>query len=1205
MIHLSSRLAWHDAGWNGRVCNAPHLNGSCIANQLIREQRNDAQERKEAGVPIAKLQGWQPPCARDLNAFSPIPFVLPHTDPLDRGFLKPVNEEVPPFSSLPAPYRWLLEANFRDICEAEGLSIRGPDNPDKEWGWVYEPDRQFELLNHFWGKLKAHEGDALVFYYVNHGNPIDEEAHRIVVGVSRIKQVGPQLYFDGEDEEGRQYPIWTRAVEHDPEQGFLLPYHDYLREGYDMTAITCHVPREAMLAFSYVGEHVTDDMAVGILERLIQSVTAVHQENKVLGPWSQRLSWLNDRLADVWHERGPYPGIGSVLQHLGCKQGMAFHRLELKNAVREGTDPWQKVQAILNGKIPPPPAYADDFRRARLAWSALGRKPVRQELLSTLVRFELSLEQVKRISDPDERRIAGIDFDEAALIANPYLVAESDLGTTESIPVTLDSIDRGMMPSGDAALFIPPEQIVAHDDQRRVRATAVHVLRTAGDEGDTLLSLSDLLERIRARFPKQRACRPDRDLFVADAPFYQDRLWLQLDESPQLAALQPLRELETLLAQQVKGRARRRNSPPQPPIDWQKALRQRFGDPQTERESVALQEKEQALETLFLRRLSVLTGGAGTGKTSALRIFLQALEQAEGKKQIFLLAPTGKARVRLSTETERNAFTIHQFLLKHGWLRPSSFTLMEQGSGTPSAPTVIIDECSMVSTDLMGTLFKALNLGLVQRLILVGDPNQLPPIGPGRPFVDIVNWLEENQPDCVAHLRTTMRTADDAEVGPGQSIGLALADGYRSSGVNPADDELLSRLARETQIGDLEVHFWDDHDDLQYKLHERIEELLEIVEPGDYKSFNASLGITAKPWKQADWKGAERWQILSPVRMHAHGTEDLNRTIQLAYRGGLLNMAQRKSRTPRPFGEQMIVYTDKVIQTVNHRHKGWPPDKGLDYVANGEIGIVTSTRRNEYGDHLQVGYSTQEGVTYRYYRRSVEENLELAYALTVHKAQGSDFEIVFLILPKEAATLSRELLYTGLTRFRKRLVLLVERDTGVLEALRAPENSDTHLRNTFMFTLSLRPDETRGAIYPQGLIHRTAKGVLVRSKSEVIVAQMLDELGLDWEYEQKLAAPDDPLDFRLPDFTIGFMGDIYYWEHLGMLSVPAYREGWERKRAWYTEKLGIPVVGPGGDGQELSDDHYGPLVITSVDDAQGGIDVPVLKQLVRKYILLQ
>lgn len=1207
MIHLSSRLAWHDNGWNGCVCRQPHLNASCIVNQLIREERDNDKERLHAEKPIAVLDNWFPPCSRDINAFSPTSFPLTHTDPLKRRFLKPIVEEIPPYASLPAPYRWLREENFRDVCEAEGLQIRGPESLERqrqETGWVYEPDRQIPLLNRFWGKLKESEGQSLVFFYVNQGNPLNEEEQRLLVGVSRIKKIGPQLFFDGTDDQNRQYPIWTRHVIHDHEQGFLLPYHDYLREGHDPTNILCPVPHEAIVAFSFVGEHVSDDLAVGILERLIQSVTNIIQENKVVGPWKQRLYWLNDRLSEVWTNRGPYPGIGSVLQYLGCKQGTAFHRIELKNAVKTGEDPWKYVQAILNGEATPPRQYADDFQKARLSWSALGRKPIRQALMNTLVRFELTPEQVQRISNADDRAQAGIQATEQELIDNPYLIYEMDLGTAKSTPVSLDSIDRGMVPQKDAALFIKPEDIIADDDRRRVRALAVDVLRTAANNGDTLLTLTELFQEIRGRFPESRGCRPDRDIFLYDAPFHQERLWLSTDETPQLAALKPLHQHEVFIAQQITRRAARQNLQAST-IDWYMALQRYFGEPQSDREELALQEKARALEKLFTQRISVLTGGAGTGKTSALRIFLEQLEKTEGKRGLYLLAPTGKARVRLATKTRHNAFTIHQFLFKFNWFLPELLVLKEEGGGTSSAPTVIIDECSMVPTDLLGTLFKAVKLDLVTRLILVGDPNQLPPIGPGRPFVDIVNWLQANQPQCVAQLSTTMRTNDDAEVGPGKSMGLAFADGYRSDIVNPADDEILSRLVRDGQVGDLEVHFWQDHDQLEYLLNQRLGGLLGIKEPGDYASFNKSLGISSKPDKQTDWKGVESWQILSPLRTHAFGTEEINRRIQMAYRAGLLRQAQRRMKgIPRPFGDQLIIWSDKVIQIMNRRHEAWPrSNDNLNYIANGEIGVVTNTRHNDWGDYLQVGFSTQDGVTYRYMRGAVNENLELAYALTVHKSQGSDFEIVFLIIPKEATTLSRELLYTGLTRFRKQLVLFIEKDTNTLELLRLPQYSATHLRNTFMFNLSIRADVEHEATFAQGLIHRTGKGVLVRSKAEVIVAQVLDDLELDWEYERKLAAPDDPRDFRLPDFTVGFMGDIYFWEHLGMLSLPTYREGWDRKRRWYEERLGYPVVGPGGNSSADLAGYYGPVVITSAENDDGGIDVPALKQLARKYIL--
>lgn len=1204
MVHLSIRLSWHDVGWDGRVCIQPHLNASCVVNDNIRDHRDERLERAHAGKRIIDLDGWLPPCSRDITAYAPFSFPIVHSDPLERPFLRSITETLPPYTCLPAPYRWMREENFRNICEAEGLSIRSSDNLDKDRGWVYEPDRQRALLDQFWARVKEGEDEALIFFYVNHGNPINESATRLVVGVGRLKQVGPQLFFDGMDNRGELYPIWTRAITQDfPAQGFRLPYQEYISAGLDPNSIACYVPANALPWFSFVGEHVSDDIAVGVLERLIQSVKTIDHDSKVAGDWTRHLVWLNDRLSDVWRDRGPYPGIGSVLQYLGCPHGTAFHRLELRDCVRNGDNPWYLARAILDGQSQPPANYAASFRKARQRWNILKSNPTRIELLDTLVRFELTPDQVRRICDPEDRRTAGIAATDASLLANPYIICESDLGTATSAPVALETIDQGMRPGGNAALFISPEDTVAHDDARRVRAVAMATLSDAAQAGDTLVTFNDLLDRIRSRFPNQRACRPDRDVVIAEADFYREHLWLTLDTEPQLAGLKYLRTLESQVAQTIRQRAPRKNAAPNPPADWRTALRERFGAPADEREQAALEEKAQALQTLFERRVSVLTGSAGTGKTSTLKVFLDHLERIKGKTGVYLLAPTGKARVRLSTETKRNAFTIHQFLFKQNWFLPDLFVLKRDGGSQDYRPTVIIDECSMVPIDLLGTLFKALKLDLVERLILVGDPNQLPPIGPGRPFVDIVAWLREHHPECIATLRTTMRTADTADK---NSVALAFADGYRGDSVSPADDELLSRIAREQSQGDLDVHFWRSHDELRNLLTQQMHKLLGI-QNADYASFNRSLGITDQPWKQPNWKGAESWQILSPLRGQPFGTDEINRIIQLNYRGGLIQKAQqRSSKWPRPFGDEEIVYSDKVIQITNRRHRAWPQQDGnLDYVANGEIGIVTSADSYQGKDFLQIGFSTQEGVTYRYRRGEVDGNLELGYALTVHKAQGSDFDIVFLIIPQKAQTLSRELIYTGLTRFRKKLVLLIEHDVSVLEALRNPDRSDTHLRNTQMFDLSLRPDPRRADIpYPEALIHRTKTGVAVRSKSEIIVADVLESLGLAWEYERRLTIPDSPNDFRLPDFTIGFQGDTCYWEHLGMLSLPAYRQGWERKRRWYEERLGIPVVGPGAADDRTVEPGTFPIVITSRDGDNGSIDAREIERLARKYILL-
>ncbi len=1189
--HLSARIVWHDRAWDGHICDHPSKNAYCIVQPHIRDGRVDEREDGCAGQLFAELDGWQPPCSRDPISFSPAGYTITHHDPLDFRQLPPTTEDIPPYSVCPSPYRWMREENFRQICEDEHLDIRGPDDDRKQAGWVYEPDRQLALLSNFWGRLEKEQ--SLIFFYCNHGNPLDENLNRVLVGVSRISKIGSQLFFGKKPPKyPDDYPIWSRCITHDFEnQGFRLPYHEYLQAGHDTSNIICRIPEGTMLDFSYVGEHVSDDTAVGALERLLQSVQTVKDENKVPGDWHRYIVWLNDVLSEVWQNRGPFPGAGSVLQFLGVEVGMAFHRQVLVPRLKKGENAWEYLLAILEGrKKCEEKEYAKPMKQAAERWAAYSKS--RRTLLSTLVRFELSPKQVKRIADADERAAAGIQASDDELIENPYLISEMDQGGADLDPVSLEAIDRGMRPEGDAALYLAKTDLIPQDDSRRVRGCAVAVLREASAEGDTLLPFAVTLDRIKKRFPDRRACRPDRELVIGQQSFYQEALDFRTDADPPTMALRILSTLEQELGDRLKRRIKRKNDPPPQGFSWEKLLKLEFGEGKgsklpPEVEARAQAEKAKALSILYESRFSVLTGRAGTGKTSVLKVFLKGLEEMEGRRPILLLAPTGKARVRMMERTKRDdgtvrdALTIHQFLMRNKWINPENFALRYEGGDEKGAPTVIIDEASMIPMDLLGVLFRALDLNQVSRLILVGDPNQLPPIGPGRPFVDIIAWLRADT-DRSRHLaRLTERARHEDH----NSLALQLADGYLSEDPTPGDDDLLSRAARQDVEGDLEVHFWRDHTQLDILMSARMKQLLDLTDGNAaYKPFNTSIGISNERKGEHDPRLAEHWQILSPVRNHEFGTTEINRKIQARYRGGMLNHFRRNG--PRPFGEQELVWTDKVIQIFNCRRNAWPRGEGLDYVANGEIGLVTSTYARKGGsDTLDVVFSTQPEVSYRYFRNEVDGNLELAYALTVHKSQGSDFDIVFLILPRNATTLSKELLYTGLTRFRKKMVLLIERDTDILERLRSPQESATLLRNTNVFLTAVRA-ETDEKYYASHLIHRTAKGVLVRSKSEVIVADTLTRLGISYEYEQKLTSKDDPSDFRLPDFTVSFEGDTYYWEHLGMLSVPSYKEQWKRKYQWY-ERNG-----------------YLDRLITSEDGPDGSIDAAKIEAIARSTIML-
>jgi hypothetical protein len=250
-------------------------------------------------------------------------------------------------------------------------------------------------------------------------------------------------------------------------------------------------------------------------------------------------------------------------------------------------------------------------------------------------------------------------------------------------------------------------------------------------------------------------------------------------------------------------------------------------------------------------------------------------------------------------------------------------------------------------------------------------------------------------------------------------------------------------------------------------------------------------------------------------------------------------------------GDESIVRKDKVIQTSNQHRNAYDGEVSKEhYIANGEVGLA-ATDTNAW---MNVVFAGRPGLRFGYSKRDFPRGsgpLELAYALTVHKAQGSEFKKVFVVLPQNCRLLSRELLYTALTRSREQLVLLIEgEDATVLFDLTRPERSETARRNTNIFQGVIRvADDT--VPFAEHLIHRTEKGHLVRSKSELVIANMLFQLGIAYEYERVCVGAAAPGRLR-PDFSfVTADGDLIVWEHLGMLGRPDYRRGWEWKKSWY------------------------------------------------------
>lgn len=1142
--HLAARLVWHDRGWDGRVCNAPKENGWCIRYDWIREGRDDDVETRCHGKQVGS--SVLPPCAHDTNAFASAGgYTLQHTDPLYRTFLSPTSETIEPFSFVTAPFR-----RMRD-----------------EEGWFYDPEDQKPLLDDFFAALERNR--SLVFFYSMRGNPIDEDSDRVLVGVGRITEIEKPRYFGGADEHGRRYPVWWRKITHAGDaEGVRLPYQEYLAadpSGETARRILCRVPAGARAEFSYVGEHVRDDTAIAVLERLDTSLATVERDGIVKGPWKRARSWIQTTLAELWRERGIFPGTPAVLAHLGMTRGETAHRTLFHPLEREGKDPRDLLFALLEGRQQPKSKpLRQEFAAVSVEWQ--DKRERTRDLLRLLMRFDLTKEQVDRVVSPTKRREAGIDADETEILNNPYLLVESDLGEENSDPIGFEAIDHGLLPDRDKVnLLVEPP--IGRNDKRRVRVLLVLALRAAAKEGDTFLPLEQALGRPAAELPETRQIDGDPERFMEEREWHSALVMLlEQDDAPPLVALTRVREMESFTANVLTELAEKRYEASG--LNWSTyvAAALEGADPLSEDlEKRARAEKTAVLERAFTSRLALITGRAGTGKTTVVRALLEGIEKVEGKHAALLLAPTGKARARLQARAKHGAETIHSFLARNQWLHWGTYSLKWEGGKQEGARTVVIDEASMLPVDLFAVLLKALRRDQVRRLILVGDPNQLPPIGPGRPLADLIDWLQDgDRSHAFGHLRERARAKDV------ESEALQLSDLFTSEPPNASDDDILLRAATGALDRDLEVHFWTDTDELEEQLLTRFERFLDPAEgEKDYEAFNRSLEADGKP-------APDRWQILSPVRGHGLGTEHINRLIQHRFHGGLL-----RRRGARPVGDQQIVYLDKVMQIRNR----WRKDVAkMDcYIANGDVGIVVDTWAKTRT--VTVAFAGQDREVRYVGKGDVEENLELAFATTVHKAQGSDFDTVFLIIPRGGRNLSRELLYTAITRFQSRLVLLLEGDdVGALERFSRPEFSATARRNTYLFQLAGRPD-LEGVPYPEQRIHRAKSGIWVRSKSELVVARALDDLGLTYEYELRLADPKKPKYGYLPDFTIFHQGETYYWEHLGMLDQTTYRGRWERKLAWYESN------------------GFADRLITSKDGTGGSLDEQEIERIARQRIL--
>jgi exodeoxyribonuclease V alpha subunit len=330
----------------------------------------------------------------------------------------------------------------------------------------------------------------------------------------------------------------------------------------------------------------------------------------------------------------------------------------------------------------------------------------------------------------------------------------------------------------------------------------------------------------------------------------------------------------------------------------------------------------------------------------------------------------------------------------------------------------------------------------------------------------------------------------------------------------------------------------------------------------------------------------ERLQVLTPHRGELHGVDALNAELQSVLTNNLFE---------RVGAVDGITLNDKVIQIQNRtsRRGLWAYDfeqKKTRKVElfNGEIGYVDSLKFdrsglksafNGYGNkrlkRFQVKFARKDTVCVNYGRdlptdtpkrsvtQKVEDNLELAYAISIHKSQGSEFEQTFVVVPASKRPLSAELLYTALTRAQGHCRLYVQGNLTPLLEARRKENAQSLLVSSSLFGHFRTIDDrllNKNDWYQSGKIHEALSGDMVRSKSEVIIANLLHQADIPFTYEEPLYAPDGT--FFLPDFTLRIGGENYYWEHWGMMSDDGYVAHRELKTKWYKEHFPARLIDP-------------------------------------------
>ena len=396
-------------------------------------------------------------------------------------------------------------------------------------------------------------------------------------------------------------------------------------------------------------------------------------------------------------------------------------------------------------------------------------------------------------------------------------------------------------------------------------------------------------------------------------------------------------------------------------------------------------QQEQAIREAATSGILLITGGPGTGKTTILKGILSLLDQMQ--LRCVLAAPTGRAAKRLTEVTGEDASTIHRLLETSIDPNTGKMIFIRDEDNPLKADAVIVDEMSMVDIQLLHSLLRAIPQG--KRVILVGDPDQLPPVGPGFPFSDMLR----------SGMIPTVR----------------LTEIFRQ-----AQESLIVMNAHKVNQGIL-PELRDTTKDFFFMRRRSEDAVCQTVTELCTTRLPERMGIPA-----------DQIQVLSPTRKGAAGTGNLNQMLQNA-----LNPAS-PTKKERGFGDFTFREGDRVMQIRNNYDIMWRKTDGTMVgtgIFNGDVGVISEI--DPAAETVTVIFDDREAD----YDFNMLGELEPAYAMTVHKSQGSEYRAVILCAWNGSPyLLSRSVLYTAITRARELLIIVGQEQTVAVMTENAKRN---------------------------------------------------------------------------------------------------------------------------------------------------------------------